>query len=103
LVVRSGVASVGLDGVGEYRPVRLGALAFCAVQAAAAQPVATLDVRAAALAACPVAGAAALCAFRARLPARGDEDPLRGERGERLLARLRLDAAVEGDLSWREP
>src|SRR5713101_7940733 len=56
MVVRSGVASVRLDGVGEQRPARPGALAVVAFRAAAAQAVTAFPVRGPPGGASPVAG-----------------------------------------------
>src|SRR5439155_18752398 len=72
-------------------------------QPAAAQAVAAFEVRDSALGAGAVAGEAAPGAFRAGQGAPGDVDPLGGERGERLLARLRLKASVQRHLPRREP
>ena len=61
-----------------------------------AQAVAAFQVRDPALAAGPVAGEASLGAFRAGRGTAGDESPFRRER---LLARLRLEAAIERELA----
>src|SRR5438128_10669043 len=97
--VSAGPDGVGVKVVGEDRPARPGPLALFALQTAAAQSVATLEVADAALGAGAVALHAALGAFRAGLLAPGDEHPFGRERGQAVAGRARLKAAVEGYLA----
>src|SRR5439155_25002452 len=88
LVLRLDVQPVRLDVVGEHGPAGRGALPLAAFEAAAPEPVAAFRVRDAALGADAVASEPSPRAFRGRRGSPRDVDPLRGERGERLAARL---------------
>src|SRR5713226_1120871 len=91
-----------LDVVGEGGPAGPGLLPVCAFQTAAAQPVAAFQMRDPAFGTGAVAAEPPVRPFRAWGGAPGDVDALGRERGKRLGARFRLEAAVEGDLPRRE-
>src|SRR5438128_9939208 len=96
--VSAGPDGVGVKVVGEDRPARPGALALFALQAAAAQSVAALEVADAALGAGAVALQAALGAFRAGLLAARDEYPVGWKRGQGVAGRAGGKAGGEGYL-----
>src|SRR5919198_2632118 len=103
-----GTISAGSDGervevVGEDGPARPGLLTLIALQAAAPEPVAALEVADAALHPDPVAGEAAAGTPRAGLRAPRDEDPLGRGVGELLGGELVAEAAVERDLGCSQP
>src|SRR5919106_4583042 len=95
-----GVDGEGVEVVGQDRPAGPDPLALVAPQAAAAQPIAALEVADAALAAGAVASQAPAGAAGARLGPTGDEDPGGREPSQGLGGRPGREAAVEGDLAW---
>ena len=88
-----------VEVVGQRRPAGPDPLALVALQAAALESVASLEVADAALGAGAVALLAALGASRPGLLAAGDEDPFGCQGRQRLAGRAGVEAAVERDLA----
>src|SRR5215213_1102710 len=94
-----GVDGEGVEVVGQDRPAGPDPLALVALEAAARQPIAALEVADPPLAAGTVAGQAPAGAPGARLGPSRDEGPGGCEGGHGLCGRPGHKAAVEGDLA----
>src|SRR4051794_33006747 len=98
-----GAGGEGVGVVGEDRPLSPDLLAVGALEAAAVQAVAALEVADAALLAGAVAREPPPGAAGAGLLAPSDEHPLGRQVPQRFGGRANLEAAVDGDLARGDP